>query len=39
MEAANEIIARASDDTGAGYGVKKWGEILFKRGELIKREG
>ena len=39
MEAANEIIVRASDDTGAVYGVKKYAEIVFKRGEIIKGEG
>ena len=39
MEAANEIIVRASDDTGAVYGVKKCAEILFKHGETIKGEG
>ena len=39
MEAANEIIVRASDNTGAVYGVKKCAEILFKRGEMIKGEG
>ena len=38
MEAANDIIGRASDDTGAVYDVKKCAEILFKRGEIIKGE-
>ena len=36
MQAAKEIIVRASDDTGAVYGVKKCAEIVFERGEIIK---
>ena len=39
MEVSNEIIVRASDDTGAVYGVKKCAEIVFRRGEMIQAEG
>ena len=39
MEAANEIIVKASDDTGAVYGVKKCAEIVFRRGKMTKGEG
>ena len=39
MEAANEIIVKASDDTGAVYGVKKCAEIVFRRGKMTKSEG
>ena len=39
MEAANEIIMPASDDTGAVYGVKKCPEIMFRRGKVTKGEG
>ena len=38
MEAANEIIVKASDDTRAVYGVKKWAEIVFRRGKMTKGE-
>ena len=39
MEAANDIIVKASDDTGAVYRVKKCMEIVFRRGKMTKGEG
>ena len=39
LEVANEIIVKASMDTGACYGVKKCAEIVFKKGRMIKGEG
>ena len=39
MEAANDIIVKANDDTGAVYGVKKCMEIAFRRGKTTKGEG
>ena len=39
MEAANDIIVKASDDTGAMYQVKKCAEIVFRRGKMTKGEG
>ena len=35
----NEMIVKASMDTGACYGVKKCVEIVFRKGKMIKREG
>ena len=39
MEIANEIIVRASGDTGAMYGAMKCAKNVFKHGEMIKGEG
>ena len=39
LEIANEMIVKASMDTGACYGVKKCAEIVFKKGKMIKGEG
>ena len=39
LEIANEMIVKASVDTGACYGVKKCAEIVFKKGKMIKGEG
>ena len=39
LEVVNEIIVKASMDTGACYGVKKCAEIVFKKGRMIKGEG
>ena len=35
----NEMIVKASMDTGACYGVKKCAEVVFRRGKMIKGEG
>ena len=35
----NEMIMKASMDTGACYGVRKCSEIVFRKGKMIKREG
>ena len=35
----NELIVKASMDSGAVYGVKKCAEIVFKNGKMIKEEG
>ena len=35
----NEVIAKASMDTGACYGVKKCAEIVFKKGKMVKGIG
>ena len=35
----NEMIVKASMDTGACYGVKKCAEIVFRNGKMIKGEG
>ena len=40
LEIVNELIVKASMDTGAVYGVKKkCAEIVFKNGKMIKGEG
>ena len=39
LEVANEIIVKASMDTGACYGVKKCAEVIFKDGKMVKGEG
>ena len=33
------MIVKASMDTGACYGVKKCGDIVFRKGKMIKGEG
>ena len=38
-EFLNEIIVKASMDTGACYGVKKCAEIVFKKGKMVKGIG
>ena len=35
----NKTIVKASQDTGACYGVKKCAEIVFNRGRMVKAEG
>ena len=35
----NEMIVKASMDTGACYGVNKCAEIVFRKGKMIKGEG
>ena len=35
LEVVNEIIVKASMDTGACYGVKKCAEIVFKKGKMV----
>ena len=39
LKDVNEIIAQASHDTGACYGVTKCVEIVFERGKMVKGEG
>ena len=39
LEIVNEMIVKASMDTGACYRVKKYAEIVFRRGTMIKGEG
>ena len=39
LEVVNEIIVKASMDTGACYGVKKCAEIIFKKGKIVKGIG
>ena len=39
LEVVNEMIVKASMDTGAYYGVKKCAEIVFRKGKMIKGEG
>ena len=39
LKIANEVIVKASQDTGACYGVKKCAEIVFERGRMISGEG
>ena len=39
LEIVNEMIVKASMDTGACYRVKKCTEVVFRRGKMIKREG
>ena len=39
LEIVNEMIVKASMDTGACYGVKKCAEVVFRRGKMIKGEG
>ena len=38
LDIVNEIIAQASHDTGACYGVSKYAEIIFKNGKMAKGE-
>ena len=38
LEIVNELIIKASMDTGAVYGVKKCAEIVLKNGKIIKGE-
>ena len=39
LEVVNEMIVKASRDTGACYGVKKCAEIVCRKGKIIKGEG
>ena len=39
LEIANEMIVKASSDTGACYGVKKCAEIVFMCGKMEKGDG
>ena len=39
LEVVNEIIVKASMDTGACYGVKKCVEIVFKKSKMVKGIG
>ena len=39
LEVVNEMIMKASIDTGACYGVKKCAEIVFRKSKMIKGEG
>lgn len=39
LEVANEVIVKASIDTGACYGVKKCAEVIFENGKMVKGEG
>ena len=39
VEVVNEIIVKASMDTGACYGMKKYVEIVFKKGKMVKGIG
>ena len=39
LEVINEIIIKASMDTGARYGVKKYAKIVFKKGKMVKGIG
>lgn len=39
LNVVNEIIVKASKDTGACYGVSKCAEIVFERGKMVKGEG
>ena len=36
LEVVNEMIVKASMDTGVGYGIKKCAEIVFRKGKMIK---
>ena len=36
LEIASELIVKASMDTGAVYGMKKFAEIVFKNGKMMK---
>ena len=39
LQIVNEMIVKASMDTGACYGVKKCAEIVFIKGKMVKSEG
>lgn len=39
LKVVNDMIVKASLDTGACYGVKKCAEIVFIRGKMVKGEG
>ena len=39
LEATNEALVKASEDTGAAYGVKKCAEVVYRRGMMVKGEG
>ena len=36
LEAVNEMIVKTSHDTGAYYGVTKYGEVVFEHGKMVK---
>ena len=38
LEAVNEILVQASNDTGACYGISKCAEIVFKHGKMVKSD-
>ena len=38
LETVNEIIVKASHDTGACYGVTKCAEVVFEHGKMVKGE-
>lgn len=37
LQVANEIIVKASIDTGAGFVVKKGAEVVYNAGKMVKR--
>ena len=39
LHIANEMLVKASMDTRACYGVKKYAEIVFRKGKMAKGEG
>ena len=39
LEAVNEMIVKASHDTGAYYGMTKCAEIVLEHGKMLKGEG
>ena len=39
LEIVNEIIVKASMDTGACYGVTKCAEVVFKNGKMVEGDG
>ena len=39
LQIANDMIVKASMDTGAYYGVKKCAEIVCREGKMVKSEG
>ena len=39
LQAVNEILVQASNDTGACYGISKCAEIVFKHGKMVKGDG
>ena len=38
LKNVNKMIVQASNDTGACYGVAKYAEVVFERGNLVKGE-
>ena len=39
LKTVNNTIVKASEDTGAVYGVRKCAEVVYRRGKMVRSEG